>query len=332
MAITRPEEIVLGETCLATPVFFPSISTVKTALQPAEYLATLYSLREMNKQFLVSAFDMGRSGNGDGLAKWLAAAHEAGATILMDSGNYESYWKEEQARWRQENFHDALQRFSCSFAFGFDEQFPPTDLDTHAELVIERWRQDQAAAGDRIIVPIVHENIERLPSLCARIAQETGVPMIAVAERRLGSGVFERTRSVMVLREVLDSIGRYVGLHLLGTGNPISLALYSWAGADSFDGLEWCQTVVDHETGLLFHFSQSDFFRKQTAWGDDDLSFQARTLAHNLAFYADWMDRLREAVNDGDVLNFFRCNYSPLRLSTSLPPWIYNRFFMSVEA
>ncbi|WP_293815074.1 hypothetical protein [Thiolapillus sp.] len=25
-------------------------------------------------------------------------------------------------------------------------------------------------------------------------------------------------------------------------------------------------------------------------------------------------------------------NYSPLRLSTSLPPWIYNRFFMSVEA
>ncbi len=25
-------------------------------------------------------------------------------------------------------------------------------------------------------------------------------------------------------------------------------------------------------------------------------------------------------------------NYSPLRLSTSLPRWIYNRFFMSVEA
>ena len=29
---------------------------------------------------------------------------------------------------------------------------------------------------------------------------------------------------------------------------------------------------------------------------------------------------------------FLRCNYSPLRLSTSLPRWIYNRFFMSVEA
>ncbi len=29
---------------------------------------------------------------------------------------------------------------------------------------------------------------------------------------------------------------------------------------------------------------------------------------------------------------FFDRNYSPLRLSTSLPRWIYNRFFMSVEA
>ncbi|WP_182212931.1 hypothetical protein [Stenotrophomonas acidaminiphila] len=74
----------------------------------------------------------------------------------------------------------------------------------------------------------------------------------------------------MALRKALDDNGRYVGLHLLGTGNPISIALYAWAGADSFDGLEWCQTVVDHDTGLLFHLSQSDFFRRQTAWGESD--------------------------------------------------------------
>ena len=29
---------------------------------------------------------------------------------------------------------------------------------------------------------------------------------------------------------------------------------------------------------------------------------------------------------------YLQGNYSPLRLSTSLPRWIYNRFFMSVEA
>lgn len=309
--ITRLEEITLSGNRLAMPVFFPSVSTVKTALAPSEYLATLHSLRDINQQFLVSAFDLGRSHNGDGLKHWLTAAQDTGATVLMDSGNYESYWKDEQVSWRQADFHEVLRRFPCTFAFGFDEQNPPADADAHVGLVVERWRQDQIAAGDRVIVPIVHGTPESLPELCARVAQETQVPMIAVAERRLGSGVFERTRSVMAIRKALDGNGRYVGLHLLGTGNPISIALYAWAGADSFDGLEWCQTVVDHDTGLLFHLSQSDFFRRQTAWGDGDVSFHARTLAHNLTFYADWTQRLRQAIHHGDGINFCRFNFPP---------------------
>jgi hypothetical protein len=311
MAITRPKEITLGSALLPTPVFFPSISTIKTALAPVQYLATLHSLRDLKKQFLVSAFDLCRSDDGDELAQCLIAAQAAGVTVLMDSGNYESYWKDEQADWRQSDFHDVLKRFSCTFAFGFDEQNPPIEEDAHVKLVVERWRLDQSAAGERVIVPIVHGTADTLPNLCARIAQETQVPMIAVAERRLGDGVIERTRSVVALRERLDGTGRYVGLHLLGTGNPTSIALYSWAGADSFDGLEWCQTAVDHDTGLLFHLSQSDFFRQQTAWGDEDISFHSRTLAHNLTFYADWMQRLRQAAHDGSEINFCRFNFPP---------------------
>jgi len=311
MTIGRPDEVALGSVYLATPAFFPSISSVKTALPPAEYLAALHSLRDSNKQFLVSAFDLGRAGSGDGLAQRLAAAQDAGIIVLMDSGNYESYWTEGQANWQQPDFHDALRRFSCSFAFGFDDQNPPADTDAHVKLVVERWRKDQVVAGTRVIVPIVHGNAENLPSLCARVAHSTQVTMVAVPERRLGDGVLERTQSVMTLRKALNGTGRYVGLHLLGTGNPISIALYAWAGADSFDGLEWCQTVVDHDTAQLFHLSQSDFFRRQTEWGEVGLSFHARTLAHNLTFYADWMQRLRQASHDEDIVNFCRFNLPP---------------------
>ena len=119
---------------------------------------------------------------------------------------------------------------------------------------------------------------------------------------------WKRARTVQTIRAALNATGRYVGLHLLGTGNPISIAIYSWAGADSFDGLEWCQTVVDHETGLLYHLSQANFFHQQTAWGDMDISFHSKTLAHNLTFYSDWMQRLRQAVHTGDEVNFFRFN------------------------
>lgn len=310
MTSRRVPEITLGRARLALPVFFPSISTVKTALSPVEYLSMLHSLRDVNQQFLVSAFDLCRVEDEELLPR-LISAQEAGAVVLMDSGNYESYWKDEQTSWLQPEFHKALRRFPCTIAFSFDEQYPPTDHDAHVDLVVGRWRQDQAVAGDRLIVPIVHESMENLPSLCARIATETNTPMIAVAERRLGYGVFERARTVMALREALDNTGRFVALHLLGTGNPISIAIYAWAGADSFDGLEWCQTVVDHETGLLYHYAQSDFFRQQTVWGDDGISFHARTLAHNLTFYTDWMQRLREAIHDGKILSFCRFNFPP---------------------
>lgn len=311
MAITRPKEINLGNVRLPTPVFFPSISTIKTALSPAQYLATLHSLRALKKQFLVSAFDLCRSADGSELEKCLTDAQAADVIVLMDSGNYESFWKDEQTDWSQSDFHDVLKRFTCDFAFGFDEQNPPENEDAHVKLVVERWQLDQRAAGERVIVPIVHGTAVTLPNLCARIARETQVPMIAVAERRIGDGVFERTQTILTLREKLNSTGQYVGLHLLGTGNPISIALYSWAGADSFDGLEWCQTAVDHDTGLLFHLSQSDFFKQQTLWGDEDISFHSRALAHNLTFYADWMQRLRNAVYEGNVINFCRFNFPP---------------------
>lgn len=309
MPIARPKVLDLGEVKLPVPVFFPSISTVKTALSPVEYLSTLQYLRNLKNQFLVSAFDLHHSDVREQLAQSLIAAQQAGVTVLMDSGNYESYWKNEKENWNPPQFHDVLRCFTCSLAFGFDEQNPPKDEDAHIQLITERWRQDQNAAGERQIVPIVHGTAESLPNLCARVAKETDVPMIAVAERRLGDGVFERTKSVRALREKLNDTGRYVGLHLLGTGNPISIALYAWAGADSFDGLEWCQTAVDHDTGQLFHLSQSDFFRKQTQWGDEDISFHSRTLAHNLTFYADWMQRLRQAVCDDNVINFCRLNF-----------------------
>jgi len=309
MTVIRPPELAVGEARLPLPIFFPSISTVKTTLTPQEYLAILHSLRNVNRQFLVSAFDLSNSVNGDELIESLMTARDAGMTILMDSGNYESYWKNKSSDWSQFDFHTTLQRFDSSFAFGFDEQNPPIDNEAHIQLLVEQWQRDQAAAGKRLIVPIVHGSTDALPTLCARVAQETKTPMIAVAERRLGDGVFERARSVMTLREKLNRSGNYVGLHLLGTGNPLSIALYSWAGADSFDGLEWCQTVVDHETGLLFHLSQSDFFQHQTAWGESDISFQARTLAHNLTFYTDWVQRLRHAIHAGDVVEFCRFNF-----------------------
>lgn len=253
MTVRRPPELDFGGKVLPLPVYFPSISSVKTALQPQDYLQVLASLVCINGQFLVSAFDLAALADPAAAAKSLQAARDAGAIALMDSGNYESFWKNARGQWQQPSFHQMLTEFPCEIAFGFDEQQPPTDASEHVALVVARWKEDQAAAGSCQIVPIIHGDARDLPDLCHAVAAQTGVSMLAVAERRLGDGVIDRARSVLAIRNALNQLDRYVAVHLLGTGNPISIALYSAMGADSFDGLEWCQTVVDHNTGLLYH-------------------------------------------------------------------------------
>lgn len=313
MPVVRPTDLSIGARSLPLPVYFPSISSVKTALYPQEYLQLLSSLGGLNSQFLVSAFDLAGLDEPKSAQQTLASARQAGIVTLMDSGNYESFWKNAQKDWKQTDFHKMLADFPCDLAFGFDEQQPPANADDHVALIAERWQADQAAAGSCQVIPIVHASANELPALCAAVASKTGIRMLAVPERRLGDGVLERAWAVKAIRAALNELGHYVILHLLGTGNPISIALYSAMGADSFDGLEWCQTVVDHESGLLYHLSQADFFAGQTAWGDDQkLSFQARTLAHNLEFFSDWMRRMRDAVSQDRLPEFCRSNL-PLR-------------------
>lgn len=290
---------------LRLPIYFPSISSVKTSMPPQDYLELLSRIGYINQQFLVSAFDLNNIQNKEKVLEIFNKAKESRITILMDSGNYESFWKDKKESWKQSDFHQMLKVFPCDMAFSFDEQNPPDRQDKHADLIIRRWEADQNAAEECKIIPIIHATQKELPALSAEIARRTGVAMLAVPERRLGDGIVERAKTIKKIRTKLDDTGRYVALHLLGTGNPTSIAWYVSMGADSFDGLEWCQTVVDHETGLLYHFAQADFFTKQTEWLESkDLSFQARTLVHNLEFFVGWMNKLRRVREENNLLEF----------------------------
>lgn len=313
MPMSRLAALEAGNSKVPLPAFFPSVSSIKTGLLPLDYIASLRAMASVTSQFLVSAFDVQRAPSDmkAKIAGLLLDAIKDNTVILMDSGNYESYWMQAQSEWEQQHFHQALREVDCTLAFGFDAQEPPPNFEEHVDLVVRRHQEDKAVSGRAVLIPIVHGSPEMLPRLCAAIARRTLSLAIAVPERRLGSGVFERARTVAEIRKALNATGRYTPLHLLGTGNPISIALYAVVGADSFDGLEWCQTVVDFDTAQLFHLSQSDFFRQQTQWGECDLSFSLRTLAHNLEFFADWMARLQDAIADGAGEKFCELNFPP---------------------
>lgn len=299
----------LPNTTRRLPLYFPSVSSVKSGLAPDDYVNVLNQV-VMGEQYLVSAFDLMRCSpdSQEGFVRGIRAAQSAGTVVLLDSGNYESFWKAPHQPWTAAEFHDALGLVRPMVAFGFDDQYPPSNYADHLRQLNAQYETDCRASAETAIIPIVHGDIEALVRQCPALARDQKLIAIAVPERSLGAGIFERARTVRALRAALDQTGQNVVLHLLGTGNPTSIALYTNEGADSFDGLEWCQTVVDHETGLLHHFSQGDFFRQQSRWGRSDISYIPRTLAHNLEFYRDWMSRLADALEVDGVKEFCRHN------------------------
>ena len=104
MAEPRQHGLSVAQATLPLPCFFPSVSSVRTKLMPVDYVELLtaagYPL------FLVSAYDISnlspehRPRMDDALKK----SRERGAAILMDSGNYEGFWKGDPA-WVVDRFH-----------------------------------------------------------------------------------------------------------------------------------------------------------------------------------------------------------------------------------
>ncbi|MEW5708610.1 MAG: hypothetical protein AB1830_06835 [Pseudomonadota bacterium] len=289
---------------------------MKTNLMPVDYAELLNAAA--HPLFLVSAYDIANCPleHRRRINAALSQCKERKTAILMDSGNYEAFWKGDST-WTTDRFHEVARASEHHLCFCHDNQKPPGTAKAIAEDVVSSVLRDQEHTLGTV-APIVHGPAEML-SVAARIVVEQLYPiMLAVPERELGDGIVARIKTVKRLRRALDELGFYCPLHLLGTGNPLSIAVYAMAGADSFDGLEWCQTVVDHQTGKLFHFQQWDLFKEQTEWGSNGaMPYIQSALMHNLVFYQTFMAGLRDALINNTAEEFLR-HYATEKQATLL--------------
>lgn len=317
MPLTRSFALSIAQIVIHMPCFFPSVSSLKTNLMPVDYVELLDAAK--HPLFLVSAYDIAHCPPPDSarMADAMTRSRERGSVILMDSGNYESFWKDDRT-WTRTRFHQVIREYDHALCFCYDNQEPPDASEAIAEDVVTSVFRDQHHAIGAVI-PIVHGPAELLPAAVRAVAEQLFPVILAVPERALGHGIVERTKTVRRIRRFLNELDQYCPLHLLGTGNPLSIAVYAMAGADSFDGLEWCQTAVDHETGRLYHFHQWDFFKDQTCWGDDStLPYIPSALMHNLAFYSVFMEELRESLMRDTAEAFLRSCASDEQVSLAM--------------
>lgn len=304
---SRPKDLEEGLP-VRLPVLFHSISSHETRLAPAEALRVLGLFGA--KDVLVSAYDFVGKDSAPAL-RLVKGFSSKGGRIVLDSGNYEKFRRIDR-NWTQRRYVEALKRTPHDLAFTYDDLEPPKTSRRAVTTAIKAFERDSRHTSSPVI-PIVHlpqkrDNAE-VADVAARImlevANETRPVALAIPERELGSGLFARTSTIRAVRAALNTLPYYQVVHVLGTGTPLTVGLMVAAGADSFDGLEWCRYVLDGESAQYHHLHHYDLFKWQglvassdvtnAAVRDPRVGFVAKAAFHNLEILTSWMTQLRGA-------------------------------------
>ncbi len=325
--LSRPMQLKLGKKTLRLPTFVFSLSSYETQVWPDEGAKLLHWLKP--EAILLSAYDKWNYLKTDkDFKQTVEQIRKSNSVLFLDSGNYESGRKGDRFApkknpkgWRKELFWESASAMRPDLAFTFDRVKPKGEVLQIAERIVKDVIADRRGIPDTSIqlVPIVHlpelpeeKTAEFAASLLRAVAAKLEPVMIAIPERELGDGLIARVRTVKAIRAALNSLGKYVPLHLLGTGNPLSMVALAAAGADSFDGLEWCRTIADYDTGFLFHFqhfecfSQSKINRVQDLEvrlmvENGDVPYTVRALAYNIDFFKDHVTTMQNLIHSGQT-------------------------------
>lgn len=284
------------------PIFYPSVSSVaKNRLTALEHIELLCALNHPN--FLISAYDIFHFNDYEQqkFKELYQNMIQNNTTLIIDSGMYERVWGRD-GTWNFEDYKKTIRDIKYDFVFNFDEYINPKD--TPLKSIVSSIKDSNIVS----LSPILHTNkIADLPNLCLEIAKLDEVKIIAIPERELGNGIIEGINTISEIKQKLSTLKHYKKIHILGTGNPLSLLLYSAFGVDSFDGLDWCQTVVDYESATLHHSLQLDFYAHQSKLGNmKDISYNTRLLAHNLEFYLLWMSEINKEIQNNSIQDMLK--------------------------
>lgn len=285
---------------LPCPVFYPSVSSVsKNVWNILDHIDLLVSVN--HPQFLVSAFDIYKYKNNKRLLRALELAEDQNQVILYDSGIYEVVWSKSK-RWCKKRYIRTLKSNRFSNAFDYDDYVLGDSVSASAASINKSVNNVQSQLGSTAISPIIHcRDINEYVDICVSVSNTCKPRLLAIPERELGSGMLSIANNIKKIREALNQLEYYQPLHILGTGNPLSMMVYAFVGADSFDGLDWCQTVVDYESATLHHPLHLDLYKEQSQWGaETEMDFLARCYLHNLEFYTAWMEKIQgmSAISD----------------------------------
>jgi queuine/archaeosine tRNA-ribosyltransferase len=296
-----------GPKQLSTPSYFPAISRSRMNLPAEPVLTTVLSVAY--PRVLVSTYDFRRMTrlNRTKILGEIANYFRNGSFVMLDSGifesnrNYDHTWTFNQyARW--------VRTIDSDFYFSFDLLPRPSTSDKRFfERTLAQIKRSKSVTQSSECVPIVHASKPRqLVRYFAKFLDYSQMfKVVSVSERDCGKTLSERAKTILELRRALKERHLDFAIHVLGCGDPIAMALYTYCGADTFDSLEWSETVFERNELRIVNLSQLELLRcdcKACARPIKDPLMKA--LLHNLRFYQDYGMKLQTMIKRGTLRDY----------------------------
>lgn len=305
---SRVIEVLINGKKLVTPTYFPAVSSygIKQPFHVLTRLLTAYSYPRL----LVSAYDFHLLDDEKKrrLSQEIDEYSKKGCFVFLDSGIFESFWKGD-ATWTYGLYETTVTQMSFDFYGSFDvlpnveDQTMRFMKNTFESILASRHISDTSGFVPILhglsplkLVSLVKNFVGKFPHLC---------DFIAIAERDCGDDILEKARTIMKIRKVLDNDNRGRILHILGSGNPISMALFSYCGANMFDSLDWVKYVIDRNSLRANDFSHLRLIDCECAiCSGVERNYIEKVLLHNLLFYQNYMLQIQSLIRRNKISEF----------------------------
>ncbi len=293
---------------LTTPTYFPSISGAGTRYDLKQLIDLC--LNSGYPRVLLSAFDLSNFTPEvlKGIEDKLKVYREDGKFIFLDSGTFEKYWLRNN-EWDFKSYEKIVCRIETDFYASFDDFPMPGDrADSIADQIIENVSASiklnhngqclTVCHGPGKMLNVISNLASKRPDLCAAIS---------IPERECGNSIESKVRTIYEIREMLQEKKVDSLIHILGCGNLISMVLYSLAGADSFDSVDWSRWLLDRRNckfSDIGHISLLDC--ECRVCSRSNLEGITKAIYHNLYFYQDFLSSFRDSIKGKSESKFLR--------------------------
>jgi queuine/archaeosine tRNA-ribosyltransferase len=305
------KEVSINHKKISTPIFFPSISSYGLKI-PIEFTSNIIQITSFPR-VLISSYDLIKDFTQPERNFSFIYGYMNNNILFIDSGCYESINLKDNS-WNFDTYINVVKSKSFDIYTTYDVYPKPTQSSSiHITNTLDIINKSKINDDTKLMMPILHENSQEnlLILLKAILSSSDKINAIAFSEKDLGFNILTILDTISKIKQILNDYDKKILLHILGCGDPKSIILYTYFGADSFDSRDWAKRAMNPDSLLTYQMSQLDIFDcKCNACSTKNLNEVDKLLLHNLLFYESFMSELRDWIIKDSLVeqltNFFK--------------------------